>query len=84
MFLICIVIDLVTPNISACRKVDNTLLIKAVFIFEKLHKTGRKVAYDNRGIKKTKKIQVSLVSKHYNFLSESYPFLSFADFHLTL
>jgi hypothetical protein len=24
--------DLVTPNISACRKIDNTLLIKALFI----------------------------------------------------
>jgi hypothetical protein len=24
--------DLVTPNISACRKIDSTLLIKALFI----------------------------------------------------
>jgi hypothetical protein len=24
--------DLVTPNISACSKIDNTLLIKALFI----------------------------------------------------
>jgi hypothetical protein len=28
--------DLVTPNISACRKIDNTLLIKALFISWKM------------------------------------------------